>query len=74
MSTKERQRPGGYLVTVDGVLDAHWAGSLGAVTLIHENPGTTSISGVFTDQAELHGLLAKLRDLGLTLLWVKPLD
>lgn len=74
MSTSARQHPAGYLVRVDGVLDERWTSSFGAVTLTHESPGTTSIGGVFADQADLHGLLAKLRDLGLTLLAVAPLD
>ena len=74
MSTSGRQHPAGYLVRIDGVLGEHWTASFGDVTLTHESPGTTSIGGVFADQADLHGLLAKLRDLGLTLLAVEPFD
>jgi hypothetical protein len=39
--------------------------------LIHEDDGTTTLRGAVTDQAALHGLLAKVRDIGLTLISVK---
>ena len=38
----------------------------------HEDDGTTTLRGAVTDQAELHGLLAKVRDLGATLISVTP--
>ena len=44
------------------------------MTLIHEDDGTTTLRGVVTDQAELHGLLAKVRDLGTTLISVNATD
>jgi len=39
-----------------------------------EDDGTTTFRGAVTDQAELHGLLAKVRDLGTTLISVKTID
>jgi hypothetical protein len=42
--------------------------------MTHEEDGTTSLAGVVADQAELHGLLTKVRDLGVTLLSVQLID
>ena len=51
-------------------LDDHWSTWFGGLTLIHEGDGTTTLRGRVTDQAELHGLLAGVRDLGATLISV----
>jgi len=56
---------------VDGHLGAHWATSLNGFTVTPEGDGTTTLTGEVADQAELHGLLARIRDLGLTLLSVQ---
>jgi hypothetical protein len=40
----------------------------------HQDDGTTSLTGAVTDQAQLHGLLAKIRDLGVTLLSVSVVN
>jgi hypothetical protein len=68
---RERQVPTGYRLRVDGHLDDHWSDWFGGLTLAHESDGTTSLSGVVSDQAELHGLLTKVRDLGVTLISVE---
>jgi hypothetical protein len=44
------------------------------LTLTHESDGTSSLSRAVSDQAQLHGLLSKIRDLGVTLLSVKPIQ
>ncbi|HET6651591.1 MAG TPA: hypothetical protein VFH10_03050 [Nocardioides sp.] len=64
----------GYELRVAGHLDDHWAAWFEGLTLTLEADGTTSIRGVLTDQAELHGLLAKVRDLGATLISVTSVD
>ena len=46
----------------------------GGMTLIREVDGTTTLRGAVTDQTELHGLLAKVRDLGTTLISVKTIE
>jgi hypothetical protein len=69
-----RQMPAGYRLRVDGHLDDHWSPWFGDLTLTPEDEGTTSLAGVVSDQAELHGLLAKVRDLGLTLISVEVID
>jgi hypothetical protein len=70
----QRQAPAGYQLRVQGHLDDHWSAWFGDLTLTHESDGTTSLSGVVSDQAELHGLLMKVRDLGVTLISVEVID
>lgn len=59
-----------YQVRVDGHLDAHWALSFNGFRLAHDDDGTTTLTGEVADQAQLHGLLARVRDLGITLVSV----
>jgi hypothetical protein len=66
--------PAVYQLRVDGYLDHHWSRWFGDLTLTHEDDGTTSLTGVVLDQAELHGLLTKIRDLGVTLMSVEVVD
>ncbi len=63
-----RVTPTGYTLRVDGRLDEHWSPWFDNLTLTHHGDGTTSLSGPVCDQAQLHGLLLKIRDLGLTLI------
>ncbi len=57
-----------YEIRISGRLSSRWASWFDGLTLINEDDGTTVISGPVVDQAALHGLLQKLRDLGVTLL------
>lgn len=66
--------PARYELRVEGHLDEHWSIWFGGLTLSREADGTTTLRGVVTDQAELHGLLAKVRDLGATLISVQAAD
>ena len=65
--------PAAYVIRVGGHLDPHWAASFG-LALDHEADGTTTLTGAVTDQAELHGTLARIRDLGVTLISVVASD
>jgi hypothetical protein len=69
-----RNVPAEYQIRVDGHLDDHWSAWFGDLTLTHESDGTTSLRGAVSDQAELHGLLRKVRDLGVTLISVAVVD
>ena len=69
-----RQAPAVYQLRIAGHLDHHWSPWIGGLTLTHEDDGTTSLTGVVTDQAALHGLLTKIRDLGVTLISVAVID
>lgn len=57
-----------YEIRVSGHLDDHWAVTLGDLDLARHEDGTTSLTGPLLDQAQLHGLLARVRDLGVPLL------
>ncbi|QBR91269.1 hypothetical protein [Nocardioides euryhalodurans] len=60
-----------YELRLEGHLDEHWSTWFDGLTLHHETDGTTTLTGTVTDQAELHGLLSKVRDLGATLISVR---
>lgn len=70
----EGQAPTVYRLRIAERLDHHWSSWFGDLTLIHEDDGTTSLTGVVPDQAALHGLLTKIRDLGVTLTSVAIID
>ena len=66
--------PDHYEFRIGGHLDEHWSAWLDGLTLTHEPDGTTMLRGPVIDQAKLHGLLAKLRDLGATLISVEAIN
>jgi hypothetical protein len=61
---------GSYEIRLKGHLNARWADWFDGLTLTQESDGTTVLSGSVMDQAALHGLLGKVRDLGLPLIAV----
>ncbi|HSK33786.1 MAG TPA: hypothetical protein VK903_09895 [Propionicimonas sp.] len=62
---------GGYTLRVAGRLDARWVDWFDGFAVSGEPDGTTTLQGTVTDQAQLHRILAKIRDLGLELLSVE---
>jgi hypothetical protein len=74
MTCPSPSAPEYYELRIEGHLDQHWSAWFGGLTLTRNDDGTTTLHGVVTDQSELHGLLAKIRDLGITLLSVTSLD
>ena len=62
--------PGRYEIRLKGHLDSRWTAWFDGLTLTQGSDGTTMIHGLVTDQAALHGLLQKVRDLGLPLVSV----
>ena len=61
---------GRYEIRLKGHLDTRWAAWFDGLTLTRGSDGTTIIHGPVADQAALHGLLQKVRDLGLPLVSV----
>jgi hypothetical protein len=66
--------PAGYVLRVSGHLDPHWSQWFAGLALAHEADGTTTLTGAVADQAALHGNLARIRDLGVTLISVTAND
>ena len=63
-----------YEIRVNGVLDSGWSAWFDGLQVTSDERGQTVIAGPVADQAALHGLLAKVRDLGLELLEVRRTD
>jgi hypothetical protein len=72
--TGMREEPGHYELRVSGHLDNHWAEWFGDLTLTREPDGTTTLRGRVADQSALHGILSKIRDLGVVLISVRAFD
>jgi hypothetical protein len=68
----ETARSNIYEIRVKGLLDPRWEW-LEGLTVVHLETGETLLSGPIVDQAALHGLLARIRDLNLTLLSVEQI-
>ena len=69
-SHDDRHEAHRYEIRLKGRLDSSWAEWLGGMSLTHAGDGTTVLIAPIVDQAALHGLLQKLRDLGITLISV----
>lgn len=63
-----------YEIVVDADLSSRWAAWFDGFAITGGAGGTTVLRGVVADQAALHGLLHKLRDLGIPLLALTQLD
>jgi hypothetical protein len=74
MSTRHHDNPGRYEIRLKGHLDSRWTAWFDGLTLTHDSDGTTIIHGPVADQAALHGLLQKVRDLGLPLVSVTQVE
>ena len=63
-----------YEIRLKGHLEARWEQWFDGLTITLEEDGSTLLSGPLADQAALHGILKKVRDLGLTLLSVNSVE
>lgn len=63
-----------YELTVKGQLDLSYAAWFGNLAMRHAADGNTVVTAVNIDQATLYGLILRCRDLGLTLLALKPIN
>jgi len=67
-------QPGIYRIRIKGHLDPQWTDWFEGLTITLEEGGDTLLTGPIVDQAALHGLLKKVRDLGLPLISVCPVE
>lgn len=63
-----------YEIRVNGVLDSHWSAWFEGLQISSDESGETLLAGPITDQAALHGVLGKIRDLALPLISVRRID
>jgi hypothetical protein len=73
-SLEDHHEPQHYKIRIKGHLDSQWTDWFEGLTVTLEEDGNTLLSGLVIDQAALHGLLKKVRDLGMPLLSVCPLE
>jgi len=59
-----------YIIKIKNHLDTHWRDWFDGLTITMTDDGNTILSGVIVDQAALHSVLKKIRDLGLTIISV----
>jgi hypothetical protein len=69
--TAEHDEEAVYQIRVQGLLDEGWSDWLDGLAIVPQAYGETLLTGPIRDQAALHGLLNKIRDLGLPLLYVE---
>ena len=63
-----------YKIRIRGHLDESWADWFDGLEIVHEERGTTLLTGRLPDQAALYGMLNRLRDLGVQLISVNPIE
>ena len=71
---EDQDAPERYAIRLKGHLDDRWAAWFDGLTLTRDADGTTLLAGPVVDQAALHGLLRRVRDLGLPLLSVSQVE
>jgi len=69
-SAEDHYKPGVYEIRIKGHLADRWVGWFGDMTITLEDNGETLLTGPVIDQADLHGLLKRVRDLGMPLISV----
>jgi hypothetical protein len=71
-ASQAQPEPLHYEISLQGHLSARWVDWFDGLSVTHASDGTTVLAGPVADQAALHGLLRRVRDLGLPLIAVNP--
>jgi hypothetical protein len=74
VSHEGHHEPGRYEIRIKGHLDDRWVNWFEGLTITRENNGETLLAGPVVDQSALHGLLRKVRDLGMPLVSVNRIE
>jgi hypothetical protein len=72
MSNEQNEETTVYQIRIEGQLGEQWTDWFEGLTITQEEGGTTVLTGPVVDQSALHGLLKKVRDLGMPLVSVNP--
>ena len=72
--TTNPSQPVVYQIRIKGHLGHQWTDWFEGLTITLEEDGNTLLTGPVIDQAALHGLLKKVRDLGMPLVSVSPIE
>ncbi len=73
-SNPDLKQPTVYHIRVKGHLSQQWMDWFEGFAISREEDGNTLLTGAIADQAALHGILKKIRDLGMPLLSVNPIE
>ena len=73
-ATEDHDEPGFYEIRIKGHLDDRWGDWFEGLTITRDDTGETRLTGPVVDQAALHGLLKKVRDLGIPLISVMGVE
>ncbi len=73
-SEPDKDQPGLYQIRIKGHLGQQWTEWFEGLTITWEENGDTLLTGPVLDQAALHGILKKVRDLGMPLLSVNSIE
>jgi hypothetical protein len=74
MSDEQNKEAMIYQIRIDGQLDRQWTDWFEGLTITQEADGKTVLTGHVVDQSALHGLLKKVRDLGMPLISVNRIE
>ena len=72
--THDADQPMAYQIRIKGHLSPQWTGWFDGLTITLEEDGYTLLNGQVVDQSALHGILKKIRDLGMPLLSLNHVD
>jgi len=72
MKNKRSDHTTDYLIVVEGILVEHWQEWFDGLTITPQPNGCTLLDGCIRDQAELHGILKRINNLGLKLISINP--